>query len=278
MAMMSDFAALPQRQKVMIFLIVGGVLGAIYWKVGYRRLTDNLSNAEQQHEQKAAQNKQLEKDIPEFELLKTRMVSIKRMIDENQKALPTEAELPAFFETLNRKVIESGIEVTRSSIGHEEPVERFLKVPISYEIQGTFVQIKKFFASLIPKKKRSGQDASGDQAIEERERIVSIENLSLTNPVVKNREIVLTAKFTASTFRQEEAKGAEPIKRAAPAPAPAPAPGAPPPGPPPPTSTPKGAKAATEKALEKGDQRNRNAGGVNEAKTPGGTERMKGGL
>ena len=260
MAMMSDFAALPQRQKVMIFLIVGGVLGAIYWKVGYRRLTDNLSNAEQQHEQKAAQNKQLEKDIPEFELLKTRMVSIKRMIDENQKALPTEAELPAFFETLNRKVIESGIEVTRSSIGHEEPVERFLKVPISYEIQGTFVQIKKFFASLVTKPKKPGEKPdvlpNGEPAPEERERIVSIENLQIMNPVVRNREIKLTAKFVASTYRQEEAKGAAPAPAAksapAAAPAPAPAPAAPAK---PATSTPAGAKASTEQSLDKGAQR-----------------------
>ena len=50
MAMMSDFAALPQRQKVMIFLIVGGLIGAVYWKVFYRRLTDNLATAEQLHE------------------------------------------------------------------------------------------------------------------------------------------------------------------------------------------------------------------------------------
>ena len=34
--------------------------------------------------------------------------------------------------------------------------------------------------------------------------IVSIENLSLSQPVVKNREIRLTARFTASTYRQEE--------------------------------------------------------------------------
>ena len=33
---------------------------------------------------------------------------------------------------------------------------------------------------------------------------MSIENLTLGDPQVKNREIVLTAKFTATTYRQEE--------------------------------------------------------------------------
>ena len=33
---------------------------------------------------------------------------------------------------------------------------------------------------------------------------MSIENLSLSNPQVRNREIHLTAKFTASTYRMED--------------------------------------------------------------------------
>ena len=102
---------------------------------------------------------------------------------------------------------------------------------------------------------------------------MSIENLSLTQPIVRNREIRLTAKFTASTYRQEEKKdpNAKPPKAAAAA---APA------APPAPASTPRGAKQQTESALDKGAQRNGNATGVEEAKTPAGsgTDRMKGGL
>ena len=43
--------------------------------------------------------------------------------------------------------------------------------------------------------------------------------------------------------------------------------------------TPRGARLRTEDALDKGDQRNRGATGVDEAKTPGaGSARLKGGL
>ena len=34
-------------------------------------------------------------------------------IEKNQTALPTEAEVPAFFETLQRKVAESGVEIRK---------------------------------------------------------------------------------------------------------------------------------------------------------------------
>lgn len=271
MAAMADFARMPTRQKVLVFLAIAGLLGAVYWQFVYKGLEADLEAAQNENASKKATNTKLGKDIPEFERLKTHMITLKRIIDENQKALPTEAELPAFFETLNRKVLESGIEVVRSKQGKEEPVETFIKVPIEYEIQGTYVQIKKFFASLVPKKRKPSEAPvpGVEQPVEERERIVSIENLSLSQPIVRNREIRLTARFTASTFRAESK---DPGGAAAPA---APKGGAAP-ATPPPASTPKAAKEQTEKAIDTGEKKDRNAAGVDEAKTPStGVQRMK---
>lgn len=212
MSAMADFARMPTRQKVTVFAVIGLLLGLLYWQFVYKGLKEDLETEQGLNDSKKAQNAKLEKDIPAFQKLNERVMDLKRIIEENQKALPTEAELPAFFETLNRKVLESGVEVVRSKQEKEEAVERFMRVPVSYEIVGTYTQIKKFFASLVPKKKRPGQSTEATPGtggeIEEQERIVSIENLSLTNPVVRNREIHLTAKFVASTYRMEDA-GAE---------------------------------------------------------------------
>jgi Tfp pilus assembly protein PilO len=226
MSAISDFARMPTRQKVTVFVIIGALLGLLYYQFVFKGLKADLAAAEGENVTKQGLNKKLEGDIPAFEALKARVTVLKRLIDENQKALPTEAELPAFFENLNRKVLESGVEVVRSKQLKEEAIERFVRVPVEYEIVGTYTQIKKFFASLVPKKRRKGDTTpGGDQEVEERERIVSIENLSLTNPVVRNREIQMTARFTASTYRMEESKeivvpppsGAKPAAPAAPA-------------------------------------------------------------
>src|SRR5262249_30189881 len=101
-------------------------------------------------------------------------------------------------------------------------------------------------------------------------------------PTVQNREIVMTAKFTAVTFRQEDRpvapdkSGQAPAGGARPA-APPPRPTAPTTAPPPPprATTPAGAKARGRGAVEKGDARNRNAAGVDDKK---GSDRLKGGL
>jgi Tfp pilus assembly protein PilO len=272
MAAMADFARMPTRQKVMVFAVIGILLGLLYWQFVFKGLEEDIAVAEGENASQFQLLKKLEKDIPEYQKLKTRMITLQKIIDENQKALPTEAELPAFFETLNRKVLESGVEVVRSRQGAEQRIETFVKVPIEYEIQGTFLQIKKFFASLVPKREKAETDPNAPGAqVEERERIVSIENLALTNPIIRNREIRLTAKFTASTFRQEESKDATPRPKAA-----APAKTAPAQAP---AATPAGARQRTEGALDKADQRASGAAKVDEAKPAGsGTDRMKGGL
>jgi type IV pilus assembly protein PilO len=207
MSAMADFARMPTRQKVMVFALVGLMIGLLYYQFVYKGLKADLEAADNENASKQSLNKKLEADIPAFETLKARWFALKHMIDENQKALPTEAELPAFFETLNRKVLESGVEVVRSKQLSEEKIESFIRVPVEYEIVGTYVQIKKFFASLVSKKRKPGEKSEGqpgEPQLDEQERIVSIENLSLANPTVRNREIVLTARFTASTYRMEE--------------------------------------------------------------------------
>ncbi len=270
MAIMADFARMPTNRKIMVFFVIGAALFGLYFQFVFKSLNERVDQAQADHDSKVATNKRMtEQDIPGFEKLKLRMGQLRKIIDENQKALPTEAELPAFFETLNRKVVESGVEVTKWQQMSEEPIETFVKVPVEVEMTGTFMEIKKFFASLVPHKSKAAP-LQDDQQIPERERIVSIENLSLSNPTVKNREIVLTAKFIAATYRQEDRVEPAPTKPGAPAAA----------APLPPANTPAGAKARTEKAIDKGDKTDRNAAGVDEAKTPAGsgTQKLKGGM
>lgn len=288
-AMVADFARMPTQRKVLVFVVIGGLLGLLYWKFAYKALDEDLDAAQAEHDENVAKNRKLAKDIPAYAELRTHMTRLKELIEKNQTALPSAPELPAFFETLQNKVKESGVEIHRWTNRPEEPVESFVKVPVDIEITGTFMQIKRFFASLIQRDVRLA--AGDDRASAEPERIVSIENLALINPEVKNRELTLTAKFTAVTFRQED-------KPAQGSPAGGP-PGAPPAGPrpvapaapvtpPPPlpsTATPAGARAPVDSAPEKGAARDRKAAGADAApatvpagRPAAGSDRLKGGL
>ena len=248
---MADFAKLPTQKKILVFVVIGAMLGGLYFQFVLKSLNENLEAAEAESQGKAAQSKKLADDLPKYEELKADMKRLTAAIQENQKALPSEAEVPAFFETLERKVRESGVEISKWTKNPEESVEAFVRVPVAIELTGTFMQLKRFFASLVQK----GVSQSLGDDVEERERVVSIENLSLTEPVVRNREIVLKAKFVAVTFRQEDAPEGDPARPVKATPrGTTPGPAAPSSAPMP-TSTPAGAKASTESSIEKGATR-----------------------
>jgi type IV pilus assembly protein PilO len=240
---MADFGRMPSSRKVLVFVIIGLVIGLLYWRFIFKGLKEKVDRTAAQHAQLVQQNKQLEGDIPRYAALRQQMAELQKTVEENQKALPTESEVPHFFETLERKMTESGVEITKWKKGIEDPVEQFVRVPVEIELVGTFLQLKRFFASLVD---QSTTPTVDEQGVEERERIVSIENLSLQQPVVRNREIVLTAKFTAVTFRQDDKAKAAPAPAAVPAGAAKPLP---------PANTPSGAKVRTEDAMKKDQQR-----------------------
>lgn len=250
---MADFARLPNDRKVLLFVVAGGLLGLLYFQFLYKPLAEDKEAAQQENASKVRLNNKLANDIPEYENLKKRVKELDERIARNQEALPTEAEVPAFFEMLERKIKQSGVEITRWTKQPEAAVGTFMKVPVDIELTGSFMQIKRFFASLVQKDVSPLSVQSSEQP-EEHERVVSIENLQLVNPVVRNREIMLTAKFVAVTYRQDEPKSAAPAP-GTPAPTATGTPG--PVKPPMPSAaTPAGAKARTEDALQKSEDRN----------------------
>jgi type IV pilus assembly protein PilO len=291
--MVADFARMPTQRKVLVFVVIGTLIGLLYWKFAYKALDEDLDAAQVEHDNRVATNRRLAGDIPAYEQLRAHMTLLKELIEKNQTALPSAPELPAFFETLQHRVAESGVEIRKWTNRAEEPVESFIKVPVDIEITGTFMQIKRFFASLIQRDVRPGPGEDRASAVPER--IVSIENLALVNPEVKNRELALTARFTAVTFRQEDKSAQSPPAAGPPGaarPVPPPVPAAPPPplpaAPPPlPSAAPAGAKARVDNALEKGDAQDRKAAGAADPATGpppagtrpgGGSDRLKGGL
>ena len=124
---LNDFARMPTERKALVFVVIGGLLGLIYFQLVFKSLNSQLDDARTEHESKLATSAQLTNDIPKYDIERTRMKKLKETIDENQKALPTETELPAFYEMLNRKILESGVELANWSQDPEQPVETFVK-------------------------------------------------------------------------------------------------------------------------------------------------------
>ena len=193
---MSDFAKKPPKEKAMIFIIIAALLGLVYWQFLHKPAQKAKQAALEELESEEGRKVRLAGDRKARDLLAARSAELRRENEKNQRALPTSAELPAFFEMLGRKVSESGVEVKKWTNKKEIPGASFVQVPLDIELTGTFMQLKRFFSSIDPRSQARGQAVDED-------RLITIEEFTLKDPKVKNAEIVLVASFTASTFRQD---------------------------------------------------------------------------
>jgi Tfp pilus assembly protein PilO len=202
---LNQLAKKPLKYKlgVMAGVLVG--IGVIYYQLMWSSLSETKGQEERRKSSLIEKQRKLNKDLEEQKRLAQQNEELQRSIRDNQKALPTEAELPAFFDHLQRKAGDSGVNIRRWERREEKDVDIYIRVPVYMEISGTYYNIMRYFALLGPQTKDALQlEGEGEGAAERvDERIVSIENLSLGDIKLKDGEVELTAKLTASTFRQQ---------------------------------------------------------------------------
>ncbi|MEZ4403359.1 MAG: type 4a pilus biogenesis protein PilO [Kofleriaceae bacterium] len=282
---LADFSRRPPRYRAAVYLGVAGALGLLYYQFGLSPLRKAVKDAEEERSGAVSEARKLDKQKQERDKLIEDQAALKEQIEGNESALPTEAAMPAFIELINRRATEAGVQGKRREEKREIAVDNFVKSPVEFELTGSYYQLTQFFASLRVRPVVAADGAN--QVI--KDRIVTVEDLSVFDPRVVNNSLVLTAKFTASTFRG--------VAPAAPAAAAAPAPGAAAPTPATPTPaapakpasstepatapaplTPARAKAAVEDSNAAAEARAQAAATADDAKPTPGVDRVKGGL
>lgn len=193
-----------------------GLLGAMvlfvlvaYYQLFFTSLSDERDQLEGQQRSLLNEQNKLDKDLEEMRRLARVYMELEQSIRDNQRALPTEAELPAFFDHLQRKAVDAGVTIRSWERLKEEPVDMYVRVPVRVNVVGSFLNLMKYFYLLGPP--QGGDTPEEAESVRINERIVSVAELSLGDPKVLDDEVQLTASFIASTFRQAAAPaGAEP--------------------------------------------------------------------
>lgn len=216
---LQQFAKKSPQYKVMVLGLVIFILGVLYYQFRYSGLAEAQESMESKKTSELARQRQLNQQLQQQTQLQARHEELKRSIRDNQKALPTEAELPAFFDHLQRKAGDASVTIKNWERLEEQPVDIYVRVPIRMEVSGSFYQVMHYFALLGPQTKDPLRAAAdGEDADTQRvdERIVSIENLELGLADADDGSITLEAKFIASTFRQKADPKAAEKKKAKP--------------------------------------------------------------
>lgn len=186
------------NQKVMALLAPPVLLGLLYYQFGYVAASERQAALESQQADMLNQQTQLDGDLETKKRLLQRMEELQQSIRANERALPTSAELPAFFDFLQRRAGEAGVSIRKWDQAPSEKVDIYVRVPVKIDVSGSFSSLVKFFYLLGPMSRDANQ--GGRQGLGAGERIVSVEDLKLGDATVADREVILVARFVAATF------------------------------------------------------------------------------
>jgi Tfp pilus assembly protein PilO len=192
----SAVATLARKPLGTQLAVLGGilaVLGFLYWNFFYSDMQEERRGAVARKASIAKKLDELRKDAKELEALRRERADRKLKIEKGLLKLPAKAELPAFLRQLQNQAGAAGVKLKSYAQQKEQPVEDFVKVPYRIEAAGTFHQLTRYFWLLW-------EYSKSDSGL-----IITIEDLSLSGAAVGPDGLVLTAKFTASTFRQADA-------------------------------------------------------------------------
>jgi type IV pilus assembly protein PilO len=116
---------------------------------------------------------------------------------ELNKILPSTTEYPAFLSAVQSAANTSGVSLSAWTPREQVPGKYYAKVPMKVELTGHFHQIARFFYNV-------GQ----------LDRIINMENISMTDPSLSGGEVMLKAEALATAFHVlDPAEGADTDKR-----------------------------------------------------------------
>lgn len=228
---LSQLAKKPTRFKIALLFFVLLVFGFIYYQFRYSELADTKDSLESKKDSLTAQQRKLDGDLDKLRELSAKNDELQQTIRDNLKALPFEAELPAFLDHLQRKAGDAGVTIRKWENLPEEPIDdTYIRVPVKVDVHGSFYQIMHYFFLLGPKPQDPlARDENGEEKKERiHERIVSIENVELDKAAFDEGELKIEASFIAATFRQPAPAATTPKPNAQPGAKTPARPGAPP--------------------------------------------------
>jgi type IV pilus assembly protein PilO len=179
----SSLARLALPAKVGIGVGALAMVAAGYYFMFHTALEDSLTSAQtagvslnSDLSKARAAEQAYQKDLAELADREQRQKELNQI-------LPATTEYPAFLSAVQSAANVSGVSLSAWTPREKVPDKYYAKVPMKVELTGKFMQIARFFYNV-------GQ----------LDRIINMENISMTDPKVVDDEVVLKAEALATAF------------------------------------------------------------------------------
>jgi type IV pilus assembly protein PilO len=189
MAKESALGKLPALAKFGISVSVLGLAAVAYWVVFYGDIANKITTAETNERKLREQLAEARKAEFKYQKDLEELAQRKQRQRELNKVLPQDTEYPAFLSSVQSVANVTGVSLSAWSPQSEVKDKYYARIPMKLELDGRFHQIAKFYYGV-------GQV----------DRIINMENISLTDPVVKDDEIYVSVTALATAFRTLESQ------------------------------------------------------------------------
>ena len=183
MAQNPIMARYPRLAKIGVGVLLTVLVGVAYFVLFYDEISEAIAKQkrdEQTYRADLAKVKQAEfeyhKDLAELTERQQRQRDL-------NKILPETTEYPAFLSALQGVANISGVALQAWTPQDEVLQKFFARVPMRLTLQGKFHQVAKFF-----------------YGVGQLDRIINVENISLSQPKTQNDELVLKVDCLATAF------------------------------------------------------------------------------
>jgi type IV pilus assembly protein PilO len=185
------------RVGVGIGLVV--LVGVAYFVVFYGDIESSIKAAQGQEQQLRTDLAEARKNEFAYQKDLAELTDRQHRQRELNKVLPVETEYPSFLSAVQSVANVSGIGLTSWTPQPEVNEKFYARVPMKVTLVGRYHQVAKFF-----------------YGVGQLDRIINMENISLTDPKVQGDDVVVKTEALATAFRTvEDAKTTPTDKRGA---------------------------------------------------------------
>ena len=195
----SALARLPAAAKAGIIIGWLALAGVVYFVVFYGDLASSIQAAQGQEQQLRAELAKARKAEFAYQKDLAELTDRQQRQGELNKVLPEEAQHASFLSNIQEVANVSGVSLNAWTPQQLQPEQFYARVPMYLELTGKYHQVAKFFYQV-------GQ----------LDRIINMENISITQPTQENDEVRVKIRVLATAFMiRKEAPAADETGRGA---------------------------------------------------------------
>jgi type IV pilus assembly protein PilO len=193
----SALAKLPLVAKIGVGAGLLVLVGVSYFVVFYGDIESSIKAAQGQEQTLRAGLADARKNEFAYQKDLAELTDRQQRQRELNKVLPNDTEYPAFLSAVQTVANVSGIALTAWSPQPEVPDQFYSRVPMKVSLVGRYHQVAKFF-----------------YGVGQLDRIINMENISLTDPKLQGDDVVVKTEALATAFRAlDETKAANPADK-----------------------------------------------------------------